>query len=141
MKPRDCPYCNRHSWIKVIDDRECIHTCGACGYHDEYDVECCGIYFCANPLCTMCGASWIGKDLPSRKDDGTGFTVDPIELREARYAFIRKLDREQLGRERSRKLLAFLWARYPDFVRVALDLPLTSRHIDHDPGDEEHAHV
>ena len=138
MKSRDCPYCQRHSLIKHDDDRECIHTCRACGYHDEYDVECCGIYYCANPLCTTCGASWIAKDLPSREDNATGFTVDPIELREARIQRIRKLDKEQIGRERSRKLLAFLWSKYPQFVRDALDLALVTAHEDNDPGDEHH---
>jgi hypothetical protein len=89
MRTKDCPLCVRFLSSPFGDpDRECIHTCHSCGYHDK-DVECSGVYFCPNPLCRMCGASWIADGLKKVDVPGTnGYTVDGNELHDKRVACV-----------------------------------------------------
>ena len=105
-------------------------TCRGCGLTHRY-VEAGGIWHCPNPLCHMCGASWIARKLKSVQDiPGTNsFEVDETELLEAQLAHVRTITDEVL--------LAFLWKTYPVWMANAFDKPLTRYTEDRDLGDED----
>lgn len=66
-------------WFDVFGKLPEKETCSSCGLvHKE--VECRGIYYCPNPLCTISGTASHRSKFKSRKEtsDG-GYTIDPEE--------------------------------------------------------------
>jgi len=53
-------------------------TCCSCGYTGP-NVEAGGIYYCPNPACTVCGASWFRRDFDSYEESAFAHTVDDEE--------------------------------------------------------------
>lgn len=104
--------------------------CIGCGYNDR-SVECSGIYYCPNPMCTATGGNWIARNLPSVKGTSRGFTVDGDELHASRLKYIASM----LGSDP--KLSAFLREQYPDIVAETKRVMVMFT-CNHDRGDEDH---
>ncbi len=49
-----------------------IYTCSFCPIGHHKSVECAGIYYCPNPLCTGPGGAWFRAKLTSYKSDPDG---------------------------------------------------------------------
>lgn len=113
--------------MTLIGER--AETCRGCGLTHEH-VEAGGIWHCPNPLCRICGASWIANKLKSvRSIPGTNkFEVDEAELLAAQRSHVKALTDEPL--------LAFLWATYPIWMADTFDQPWTKYTEDRDLGDE-----
>lgn len=92
MKSSECHLCLKYNnRLFASPDKECIHTCIGCKlWHEK--VECSGIYYCPNPYCRACGASWIAYRCSSKKEEKGGITVDDAELRTVRLAAFNEAD-------------------------------------------------
>lgn len=73
------PQCNVAVMKFTHDLTKDIYKCCGCGLVRE-DVECSGIYYCPNPVCTATGSYWNKTKLKSFKDEGGKYYVDPIEV-------------------------------------------------------------
>jgi hypothetical protein len=74
----------------MISGLEPDDLCGGCGIRSP-DVECRGIYYCPNVLCTMSGATYLKSCLNSYRQSESGkWTVDPVELFELGERLIAK---------------------------------------------------
>lgn len=63
---------------KKKTDRD-MYTCISCGLNHK-DVECSGIYYCPNVLCTVAGNEYFRYKLDSYEEvDSQHHTVDPVE--------------------------------------------------------------
>ena len=137
MKSSECPTCLKYGTApRLFDDgRDCHHTCNACKYNDEH-VEAGGIYYCPNPLCGICGASWIARGLEQTPVPGrpNAFTVDGDAIHEKQVAHVRALAIS--GSPADAKLLAFLRVKYPQWAADALGTAYVAI-CDRDLGDED----
>jgi len=65
-----------------------IYTCRGCGLSSK-NVECAGIYYCPNPLCTSSGAAPHRAKMKSFQEDKNGrHTVDPDEMLQVGLKFL-----------------------------------------------------
>lgn len=70
-----------------------IYTCGFCSIGSHPKVECGGIYYCPNPLCTGPGAAWARALCTSYKEEPNGrHSVDWAEWRRVAKGFLDELD-------------------------------------------------
>lgn len=66
-----------------------IYKCCSCGLVSA-KVECSGIYYCPNKLCTVSGSTCHKKELKSYIDYGVGsIRIDPIEIVEWGFELLR----------------------------------------------------
>jgi hypothetical protein len=74
-----------------MPDRD-IYVCLYCTIGHHEDVECGGIYYCPNPLCSGSGGSWMRCQIPSYQEEENGrHSVDWTEWRKRAREYLMEL--------------------------------------------------